>query len=216
MGNGAEDTLVELGNVIREWKALRDRDPEHELLKIATLHDDEGGMDWSAEVKMRYWPKNGRNIHFYWRYLVALQRAGHGKIVTTFTSDVPEGPQKRWAANMRRLGEVLHVALPRHDRIEIAAGICEELGGLRINYVEITAGEITADFRRHRTKDFAALMAFEQFIAVAHIPCGTEENAEGLFYDPRGFAEWRMMDALGESVLANTKSEWLINEKRHA
>lgn len=75
MTSGSEDTLVELGNVIKAYKALQERRPGHELLTIAAVHDDDGGMDFPSEVKQRYWPEGGLVIHFYWNYIEALQSA---------------------------------------------------------------------------------------------------------------------------------------------
>ena len=82
MGCGAEDTLVELENVMKAYKRLQDRDPDNKLLKMASIHDDNGGMTFSLEVKRKFWPEGARRIHFYWEYIKALdwESTVHGSV----------------------------------------------------------------------------------------------------------------------------------------
>ena len=55
MGNAMDDISSILSIILGEYEQLQAKDPEHELLRLATVQEDRGGFDWSED----FWEKCG-------------------------------------------------------------------------------------------------------------------------------------------------------------
>ena len=73
MGNSTEDTLVSFQDLINKYKDLKILDKYNQILSVAKLHDDEGGMTFSEEYSNKYQKNHPKKIHGYWNYIDAIQ-----------------------------------------------------------------------------------------------------------------------------------------------
>ena len=90
MGDIVSDTEAQLCMMMNAYKALREQQPDHELLKLATVHKDEGGFDFTAEFGRRCIADKDRwRVHGYARYTLALEAAVKGEPIRLLDTDPP-------------------------------------------------------------------------------------------------------------------------------
>gem|GEM_PF-3205854 len=81
MGNVMDDVSSELSMILRKYEQLQANNPEHELLRLATIHEDRGGLNWSKD----FWEKCSNEgephsaMRAYMRYHTFLEKALSGK-----------------------------------------------------------------------------------------------------------------------------------------
>lgn len=76
MGDSGSDTLAELSMLIEDYQRLQEKDPEHELLGLAELHEDKKEITFSVPWKRRFArERDSYKIQSYWRYREAMREA---------------------------------------------------------------------------------------------------------------------------------------------
>ena len=79
MGDICSDTEAELRMMMDAYKELRNKNPNHELLKLVEVHSDEGGFNFTAEYITRCARDTDKHdVHGYARYTAALKAAANG------------------------------------------------------------------------------------------------------------------------------------------
>jgi hypothetical protein len=76
MGSIGQDTEAQLEMLIESYIKLSTKHPDHELLRLVTLHPDKRGADFSKDYQDRYVREDDRyKVHGYMRYTSALENA---------------------------------------------------------------------------------------------------------------------------------------------
>ncbi len=76
MGDIGSDTSSELQMMVTAYKALKVKNPNHPLLKLATLHADEYGFNWTPQLWKKFQKKGDTyKVQTFGRYNSALEDA---------------------------------------------------------------------------------------------------------------------------------------------
>ena len=76
MGDSLSDTLADLGRLIKTYRELQERRPDHELLELAELHEDGRGITFSPDWNERFIEDGDQHIIYsYWRYTSRMEVA---------------------------------------------------------------------------------------------------------------------------------------------
>lgn len=92
MGDISSDTLSQLEMLRDAYINLREKDPNHELLSLAELHEDGLGFNFTPEYAKKC-VRDGeqKKIKGYTRYTSALRDAFYGASVKLLDTDPPCG-----------------------------------------------------------------------------------------------------------------------------
>ena len=90
MGDIGSDTESALYMMRDAYRELMHKDPKHELLKLAELHQDESGFNFSREYARRCVRDSDHyKVQGYTRYMLALEAAVNGDPVQLLDTNPP-------------------------------------------------------------------------------------------------------------------------------
>ena len=90
MGDIGSDTSSQLYMLRDAYEALEAKDPDHELLRLARMHEDGGGFDWTEDFHRRcVRDSDNLAVQGYARYTFALKDAARGVEHKLLDTDPP-------------------------------------------------------------------------------------------------------------------------------
>ena len=90
MSSISDDTEAQLSMMRDAYVDLRTRNPNHELLRLAELHQDEGGFNFSPDYRRRCVRNDDKwKVQGFARYTFALEAAVSGAQIKLLDTNPP-------------------------------------------------------------------------------------------------------------------------------